>query len=86
MEHKTIDLVRLFSAAFSALSVLGLAAARFGPWASAPDPAAETLLWISFMAFGMIYRLASSVGTILITQADAIAALERQLHSSRSDS
>jgi hypothetical protein len=82
MEYKGIDFVALWSGILGALSVVGLLALTFGPWAE-PNQVARTILTIGWLTFWMIAVLARNVGALLQTQADQITALQRQLADNR---
>ena len=79
MEYKSLDFVGFFAMVFGTISVLGLAALTFGPWAQPSPPMARLVLTFSWLAFWMIAKIAGSVGALLAAQADQIAALQRQL-------
>ena len=79
MDYKSLDFVGLFGMIFGAISVLGLVALTFGPWAEPSAPMARLVLTFSWLAFWMIARVAGSVRALLGAQADQIAALQRQL-------
>ena len=82
MEYKSLDFVGMFSLIFGALSVLGLVALTFGPWAQ-PAPMARTFLTVSLLVFWMIGAVARNVRALLEAQADQIAALQRQVSEPR---
>ncbi len=79
MEYKSLDFVGLSSLIFGAISVLGLVALTFGPWAQPSAPTARLALTLSSLAFWMIATMARSVRALLEAQADQITALQRQL-------
>ncbi len=80
MEYKSLDFVAFWSVTLGAASVLGQVALTFGPWsAQRSGPTAYALLAIGWLAFWMIGLLANNVAKILHTQADQIAAVQRQL-------
>jgi hypothetical protein len=79
MDYKSLDFVGLFGMIFGAISVLGLVALTFGPWAEPSAPMARLVLTFSWLAFWMIAMVAGSVRALLSAQADQIAALQRQL-------
>ena len=80
MEYRSIDFVRFFSLILSGASALGVAALVFGPWRTGLEgQTAYAILSISSLAFCFISVMAGNVATILKTQADQIAALQRQL-------
>jgi hypothetical protein len=83
MEYKSIDFVGFFSLIMSALSVLGLVALTFGPWAQPSVQTARTMLILSSLAFSMIGTIARNVTALLEAQADQIATLQRQLADQR---
>ena len=78
--YKALDMVSFFSAILGGISVLGLVAGTWGPWAD-PNPSPVPRLvfnfgWIMFWMIGMVARSASAQ---LGQQADEIAELRRQL-------
>ena len=80
MEYRSIDFVAFFSGLLSVASAIGAAVVRVGPWAADPfSQTSSTIMTISFLAFGMVSLMANNVSKILGTQADQIAALQRQL-------
>ncbi len=79
MEYKSIDFVGVWSLIMSALSVLGILALTFGPWAEPSGQTTRMILTFSWFAFWMIGTIARNVSALLQTQADQIAALQRQL-------
>ncbi len=83
MEYKSLDFVALWSGLMGALAVLGAAARTVGPWAQPSAQTARMTLTLSWFAFWMIGTVARSVRTVLVTQADEIAALRRQLGEQR---
>jgi len=85
MGYTSIDFVKLFSAFMSALSVIGLAALTIGPWAEPSATTGRTTLILAGSAFWMINLIATNVGALLATQADQIAALQRQLGHHRTE-
>lgn len=83
MEHRAIDFVGFCSLILGTLSVLGMGLLSFGPWA---QPSAETVRMVlgsSWLGFWMVAILARNVAALLRTQADQIAALERQIGDQR---
>lgn len=81
MDYKTLDFVGLFGMILGGISVLGLVALTFGPWAQPSAPIARLILIFSWLAFWMIAKVAWSVRALLGAQADQMAALQRQLAS-----
>ena len=83
MEYKSLDFVGLWSLIMSALSVLGIGALTFGPWADPSAQPTRLILTFSWFAFWMIGTIARNVRAALEAQADQIAALQRQLAEQR---
>lgn len=83
MEYKSLDFIGVFSGIFGAISVLGLVALTFGPWAQPSAPTARMVLTFSWLAFWMIVMVARNVRALFEAQADQIAALQRQVTEQR---
>ena len=79
MEYKSLDVVVVMSAFFAAISVLGLVALTFGPWAQPSAPMARLVLTFSWVAFWMIAMVARNVRSLFEAQAHQITALQRQV-------
>ena len=85
MEHKGIDFVGFVSLVAMAGSVLGLVAVTFGPWKEQPSGSTlYAILSFTLLTFSMLGTLTRNVAAILRTQADQIAALQRELVEQRS--